>query len=154
MLGLAEGARWAAAACLGIYAGAMLTEAGVLVPFWRALAPSDFLRWYAANAARLNGFFGPITVASVLLALVAAGTSFWLGHPGRWAALVAAAVMVGLLAGYFAYFEQANASFARGTLGLDAVPGALARWQLWHNVRTALSVFAFAAALLAARAAP
>jgi len=154
MLALAEWLRWAAAASLGIYAGAMLTEAGVLVPFWRTLAPGEFLRWYAGNATRLNGFFGPITIAGVLFALLAAALSLWQGHPGRWWALVAAGVMAALLAGYFAYFEQANARFAHATIAPDAVPAALERWQLRHNVRTALSVLAFFAALSAARAVP
>lgn len=154
MLAFGEGLRWAAAASLGIYAGAMLTEAGVLVPFWRALAAPDFLRWYAANAARLNRFFGPLTVAGVLSTLLAAAASLWQAHPGRWSAVVAAAVMAGLLAGYFVYFEQANARFAQGAIAPDDVPRALARWQLWHNVRTGLSLLAFVAALSAARTAP
>lgn len=154
MVAFGEALRWAAAASLGVYAGAMLTEAGVLVPFWRALVPADFLRWYAANAARLNGFFGPLTIAAVLSTLLAAATSLWQAHPGRWPALLAAVVMAALLAGYFAYFEQANASFARGTIAPDDVPSALARWQLWHNVRTAFSLLAFVAALSAARATP
>lgn len=152
MLALGEALGWAAVASLGVYAGAMLTEAGVLVPFWRALAPEDFLRWYAANATRLNRFFGPLTIAAVLSTLLAAATSLWQAHPARWPALIAAAVMAGLLAGYFAYFERANASFAEGTIAPDDVPNALARWQLWHNVRTALSMLAFAASLAAASA--
>lgn len=152
MLTIAEALRWVAAASLGIYAGAMLTEAGVLVPFWRELPPADFLRWYRANTGRLNGFFGAVTVAAVLFALLAAATSLWQGHPGRWWAVAAAVVPLGLLGGYFAYFEPANVSFAEGTIAPDAVPAALARWHLWHNVRTALTVLAFVASLLAARA--
>ena len=151
---LSEVLRWLAAVSLGLYAGTMLAEAGVLVPFWRELPPGDFLRWYAANTKRLNGFFGIFTVAGVLAALLAAATSLWTGHPGRFWAATAAVVMAALLAGYFVYFEEANASFAHATIAPAEVPAALARWQLWHNVRTVLSVLAFVAALLAARAAP
>src|SRR5512139_415517 len=80
MLVLAETLRWVAAAILGIYAGSMLTEGGVLVPFWRSLPATEFLRWYGANAGRLNGFFGAVTIASLLLALLAAAASLWQGH--------------------------------------------------------------------------
>jgi hypothetical protein len=153
MLVLAEALRWAAAAALGIYAGAMLTEGGVLVPFWRGLAPAEFLRWYAANARRLNAFFGALTVAALVASVLAAAASLWEGHPGRGSAVAAAGVMVGLLAAYFAYFERANASFAQATIAVDAVPAALARWRRWHDVRMVCSVAAFAAALSAVRAA-
>jgi hypothetical protein len=143
--------RYAAAAALGIYAGAMLTEGGVLVPFWRALAPAEFLRWYAANAQRLLAFFGPVTSISGVLALLAAVASFWEGHPGRWWALAAALIALVVIGGYFLYFEQANASFAAATITVEAVPAELARWSAWHNARSVLVVAALAASLLAIR---
>lgn len=146
--------RWLSAASLGIFAGAMLTEGGVLVPFWRALTPEEFLRWYAANAARLLAFFSPVTSASVVLALLAAAGSLWEGHPGRWLACLAAVLMVVAVASFFVYFEQANASFAAGTIPVDAVPAELARWAAWHHARTVISLLAFAAALLAIRQSP
>ena len=34
---------------LGVAAGAMLAEGAVLVPWWRAMPPEAFLRWYADN---------------------------------------------------------------------------------------------------------
>ena len=143
--------RYLAAASLGIFAGAMLTEAGVLVTFWRSLAPAEFLRWYAANAQRLLAYFSPVTSVSAVLAILAAVASLWQGHPGRWYALAAAVLAVGIVASFFVYFEQANASFAAATIALDAVPAELARWSAWHNARTVLSLVALAASLLALR---
>ena len=154
MAQLCDVLRYLAAASLGIFAGAMLTEAGVLVPFWRSLAPADFLRWYAANAERLLAYFSPVTAVTAVLALLAALASFWEGHPGRWWALVAAALALAIVAGFFVYFEQANASFAAGTIAVDAVTAELGRWSAWHNARTALSVIALAASLLAIRHSP
>jgi Domain of unknown function (DUF1772) len=143
--------RYLSAASLGVFAGAMLTEGGVLVPFWRALAPEDFLRWYAANAGRLLAFFSPVTAVSAVLALLAAVGSFWEGHPGRWWALGAALLVLAAVVSFFVYFEHANASFERATIAVDAVPAELARWGAWHNARTAVSLAALAAALLALR---
>ena len=48
---------------LGLSAGALLAEAGVLVPFWQAQKPEAFLDWYRENASRLLGFFGPLEAA-------------------------------------------------------------------------------------------
>ncbi len=55
------------------------------------------------------------------------------------------------MASFFVYFERANASFAEGTIAVDAVPAELARWSAWHDVRTLLSMLALGASLLALR---
>ena len=146
--------RYLSAASLGIFAGAMLTEAGVLVPFWRSLPPDEFLRWYSANAKRLFAYFSPVTSMSAVLAIAAAVASLWEGHPGRWYALGAAGLALAIVASFFVYFEHANASFAAATIAVDAVPAELTRWSAWHHARTALSVVALAASLLAIRQAP
>jgi hypothetical protein len=143
--------RYAAAASLGIYAGAMLTEGGVLVPYWRSLAPAEFLRWYAANAQRLLAFYGPVTSISGILTLLSAVASLWEGHPGRWWALAATLIALVVIGSYFLYFEQANASFAAATIAVEAVPAELARWGTLHNARSALCVAALVASLLAIR---
>lgn len=141
--------RLLAAAALGLYAGAMLTEGFVLVPFWRSLSPAEFLRWYAANDRRLVGFFGPVTSAAGITALAAAGVSLWEGHPGRWPIVLAAALMVVSIAAFFVYFERANARFASASIAVDDVAAELARWHTWHNARTVLSGVALAASLAA-----
>ena len=143
--------RWGSVAALGIFTGAMLTEGGVLVPFWRALGPEEFLRWYAANGERLLAFFSPVTTVAAVLALLAGLGSLWEGHPGRWWALAAAGLALLAVASFFVYFERANESFAAATIAVDAVPAELARWSAWHTARTVVSVLAFGASLLAVR---
>lgn len=141
-----EVVRFLSAASLGLFAGGMLTEGCVLVSYWRSLAPAEFLAWYAANAQRLQGFFGPLTTVTALLSLAAALVSLWEGHPSRWLTLLAAVVMV---ATFFLYFGKANASFAKGSLGVDEVAAELTRWARWHWWRTGLSFVAWAAAMMA-----
>lgn len=140
--------RWLSMASLGVFLGAMLTEGCVLVPYWRSLAPTDFFAWYALNDRRLMGFFGPLTSITALLALAAALVSTWQGHPGRWPALVAAALAVVVVSTFFVYFQRANESFAAASISAAELPAALTRWATWHWTRTALSAVAFAAALL------
>src|SRR3954471_21285124 len=67
---------------LAVYVGAMLTEGMVLVPYWRALPPNDFFTWYRANDERLVGFFGPLTVVPLVLAVATAGLAFAAGGDG------------------------------------------------------------------------
>ena len=147
---LADGIRQLSAAALGIFFGSQLTEGLVLVPYWRALPPEQFLAWYAANDRRLLRYFGPLTTTTALLAIAAAVVTWWEGGAALAAALVAAVVMAAIVAGFFVYFEAANQRFATAAIPPTAVPGELARWNAWHWARTVRAGIAFAAALAAA----
>ena len=136
---------------LGLAAGAMLAEGGVLVPFWRSLPAEAFLAWYAANASRLVDFYGPLEIASAVLALVAAGRHLYAREHAAPFFVVAAALAIAVLLMFPLYFRDANASFATGTIARDAVPTELRRWGSWHWTRTAMGVAAFAAAVRGAQ---
>ena len=136
------------AGSLGLFAGSMLTEACVLVPYWRSLEPPEFLGWYGKNGHRLQGFFGPLTIITGLLAIAAAGLSVWQGLPGRWLLLAAAVIIVLVISTFYIYFGKANASFTAAPLPVKDVPSELVRWATWHWWRTGLSFLALAAALL------
>jgi hypothetical protein len=139
------------AAFLGVFAGAMLTEGCVLVPYWRSLSPDEFLAWYAAHGHLLQSFFGPLTTVTGLLAIAAAALSFWQRHPDRVSTLLAALIMVAVTSTFFLYFQKANASFAAATLPVDMVAPELIRWATWHWCRTALSFAALAASMRSLR---
>ena len=139
-----------AVASLGIFFGAMLTEGLVLVPYWRSLPAEAFYSWYAANDKRLLGFFGPLTWLAALSALAAAVVSLWTAHPGRWYAAVTAACLLVVVSMFFVYFEQANAAFSAGGMPANELRAELDRWAAWHWVRSALSLVALSAAILAA----
>lgn len=149
---LGDALRLLSAASLGIFVGAQLTEGLVLVPYWRALPPEQFLRWYAANDKRLLGYFGPLTSGTALLAIAAALATWWESATGRLVgASIAALVMIAIVASFLVYFERANKSFAAASIAPSAVAAELARWNAWHWARTVLAAVAFAAALLALR---
>lgn len=139
------------AGAIGVYTGAMLTEGSVLVPHWQSLAPAAFYDWYGANDERLLGFFGPLTTAAALLALGAALAAFITRHPGRWAALAAAVLMLGTVSMFFLYFAEANAQFSAAGFPAESLPDELARWAAWHRTRTVMAVVALAAALIPLR---
>jgi hypothetical protein len=85
---------------------------------------------------------------AALLALGAALLALWTRRPGRWLALLSAALSFAAAATYVLYFQQANASFSAASIAPSALPGELARWAAWHWVRTAISIAALGAALL------
>ncbi len=135
-------------ASMGIFVGSMLTEGCVLVPYWRSLSTPDFFSWYAENGQRLQGFFGPLTTITALLAIAAATFSLWEKHSNKWLALIAAIISLAIVSTFFIYFKNANASFAAANLNIDELAKELTRWSIWHWSRTGLSFVAFAFSLL------
>ena len=131
----------------GIFAGAQLAEACLLVPYWRSLRAEEFFDWYEENDRRLAALFGPLTIAITLtsLAFTIAAIATW--HPGRWSAVLSTVVAGVVLAGFFAYFNDVNARFAAGRIPPEDVPAELSRWALLHWVRTSLALVAFVALL-------
>jgi hypothetical protein len=140
--------RFLSTASLGIFFGAMLTEGCVLLPYWRSISPKEFFGWYAANSQRLQGFFGPLTTGTVLLAIVTAIGSLWEHHPTQWLAVLIAVISIAVVSTFFLYFQKANASFITASLNTDEVAVELARWAMWHWWRTGLSFVAFLMAML------
>lgn len=140
--------RFLSTAALGIFFGAMLTEGCVLLPYWRSIAPTEFLGWYAANSQRLHGFFSPLTTGTALLAIVTAIGSLWEHHPTQWLATIVAVISIAVVSTFFLYFQKANTSFATASLSTDDVAVELTRWAIWHWWRTGLSFVAFAMAML------
>jgi hypothetical protein len=140
-----------AAVVLGVAAGALVTEGAVLVPTWRALAPTDFLAWYRRHAGLLFRFFGTLEVVALLAALAAFALDWRAQGAPSLPRAVAAALCLAVLAVFPLYFQRVNASFEQATIALDRVPAELARWARWHWARTALALGAAIAAVLAAR---
>jgi Domain of unknown function (DUF1772) len=137
------------AAALGLFVGALLTEALVLVPMWRSLSPPEFFVLHAAHAHRLYAFFAPLTATATSLALVAAITSLVASPSKSLPAVLAAVLALLILATYFFYFRRANARFADASIQTEDLPLELARWAAWHWLRTIFGLAAFALALLA-----
>jgi uncharacterized membrane protein len=132
---------------LGLSAGAMLTEAIVFVPFWQSLSPSEFLKWFAENEPLLVEFFGSLQTISVILILVTT-VLFWLrNHRGKYLAAFALLLVIGVIALFFIYFQNVNASFVKATIAIDNVKSELAWWRFWQWVRTVLGIGAFVSAI-------
>lgn len=137
-------------AAIGVFAGAMLTEAGVLVPYWRTLTAEAFFAWYASNDQRLLGFFGPVTVVALIASAVAALAAFVAGDPGRWLAMLALTLMVVCAMMFPLYFKAANARFSAADIRAADLPEALAEWASWHRRRTIIALAALLASAVAA----
>lgn len=130
---------------LGLFAGSLLTEGALLVPYWRTLSSDEFFGRHGEFGPRLFRYFFPVTNAAVWLSIVSAV----LGGFDNGYRVVAALLCVAALATFFLYFRKANAAFADHSLSESDLPAELARWAVWHWLRTVLTLLSFACAVIA-----
>jgi hypothetical protein len=134
---------------LGVFAGSLLTEALLLVPFFRSLSFADFNRLHSDFGPRLYQFYAPLTISATLVPVVTAAATL-LDYPRINVFALAAAVLVLMILGtYFLYFRAANLAFTEKRLDEAALAKELARWAKVHTFRTTLALGAFAASVLA-----
>lgn len=139
----------AAAALLGLLAGALLAEGALLVPYWRTLSAEQFYALHPTYGPLLYRFYAPLTVAAPLAALLSAAVATALGADRAAAAWGAALLALALVACYGLFFRRANDAFSRHAVPAADLPAALARWAAWHRARVVIAILAFVCSLLA-----
>lgn len=134
---------------LGLFAGSLLTEALLLVPYFRSLSFEEFNRLHREFGPRLYRYYAPLTISATVVPLAAAAAAI-LEYPriNLFAWLAAALVLV-ILATYVIYFRAANLAFAERRFDEPALAKELALWAGVHTFRTALAMCAFIASVLA-----
>ena len=142
-----------ATVCLGLLAGALLTEAAVLVPFWRSISRQTFSVLHEGVAPRLYAYFAPLTIATVLLAAtsgVVAVASEPMGA-ADWLTIGSSVLAISLLGFYRLYFDRANRVLPELARNEDPTKliAELQRWQTIHNVRTGVCLASFVCAVFA-----
>ncbi len=140
---LLEALQTISVAVIGLLTGSLLTEAMILVPYWRKMEPEEFLRLHGTMGPSLYRYFAPLTAAGTMIPIVTGVYSMVLAPSS-----VGLSAMVALLAGmmfctYFVYFKGANESFETRSIGVEAVANELRRWAAWHWLRVAIGLIAF-----------
>lgn len=133
----------------GLLAGALLTEAMVLVPFWRKLAPGEFLTRHGDMAPLLFRFYAPLTVLGTSLPIITMLIALLFNDSSQVLWIGSGSIAIALLSIYFVYFKSANARFESGKLEDSELETELVRWAYWHNFRTNLACIGFLLSLIA-----
>jgi len=133
---------------LGLLVGSLLTEAMILVPYWRTMEPKEFLSLHSTLGPRLFMYFAPLTILATILPVLSAVMPVLLGTTSHWLSVVPAVITLVMLAIYFAYFKGANDSFKSGSVGVDGLSEELTKWAKWHWTRVILGMAAFFTSLL------
>lgn len=56
---------------LGLLVGSLLTEAMILVPYWRTMDAKESLRLHSTMGPKLYSYFAPLTVAATIVPVIA-----------------------------------------------------------------------------------
>jgi hypothetical protein len=128
---------------VGLFAGSLLLEGMVLVPFWRTMDADSFFHFHGEFGPRLFGYFAPLTTIAVTLPVVNAMAGFLSKNGHDLWAWMAAGLLLVVAATFPLYFKAANQSFADRSLTNDALPTELSRWSKVHSFRTVLALLAF-----------
>ena len=123
---------------LGLFAGSLLTEATILVPYWRRMKPTDFFSLHSSLGPNLFRYYAPLTTLAVVLAVT---TSVMVGISNiPW--LICAGLCLSALAIFFIYFRKANNRFATHDINENELSSELQRRSNWHWLRTIMVIVA------------
>ena len=132
----------------GLLAGALLTEAFILVPYWKKMPSDEFLRLHHTMSPSLFRYYAPLTVAGSALPIITSSLYFNL-YGGNWSWwFMSGFCAISLLGFYFGFFKNANLAFATGK-DPKIAQAILEKWALLHNMRTVIAVVGFVASLAA-----
>ena len=133
---------------LGLLVGSLLTEAIILVPYWRTMPAKEFLALHHSLGPKLLAYFKPLTILATFAPVLTAVVTFVLGEVFHWLSIVPAVLTLIMLVIYFGYFKGANESFKSGSVGAEGLADELARWAKWHWLRVVIGCVAFFVSLL------
>ena len=133
---------------LGVFAGSLVTEAMLLVPYWRTLTMAQFYALHHDFGPRLFRYFAPLTILATLLPIASAGRGFLGAGQHDPIAWLSAALTVAVTLSFPLYFKAANQAFADRKLNETELPRELARWDRVHTVRTVLALLGFATSVV------
>ena len=126
---------------IGLYAGSLLTEATILVPYWRRMDPAEFFKLHGTLGPKLFQFYAPLTS-------IAVGAAILSGVFGNTWQMAAGGLCATALVIFFLYFKKANQAFAEHSFANEALDSKLSDWARWHWLRTVIVIGAFAASAI------
>lgn len=130
-------------AVLGIFLGAQVAEALLIVPYWKSMTADQFYTFYKRFGGAIHRFFAPLTIASTVLPIILLVLGV-LTADKRIALLIALVFCVMIFFGtFFVFFKTANRRFKEENIKPTELVAALKVWGRWHWFRVSFESIAF-----------
>ncbi len=133
---------------LGIFLGAQLAEAKLLVPYWKTLSADDFFELHETYGTKIHSFFAPLTIAATAIPLLTVGLTFLHQSESLILYVILGIATLAFFSTYFLYFKTANGKFTARSISNEELPGELYKWEIWHWGRIWFECLAFGCSLL------
>ena len=133
---------------LGIFLGTQLTEAALIVPYWKGLSPDDFFTFYKTYGKKIHQFYSPLTIAATILPVIALVWSLLTKQKVDLLLWIMVVFTLMFFLTYFSYFKEANMSFTERTITNEILPYKLTEWANWHWGRISCETVAFVCGLI------
>ncbi len=133
---------------LGIFLGTQLTEAILMVPYWKSLTPNEFFQLHKTYGNKIYRFFAPITIVATIIPLVTAILIIQSSSTVNWSVLIMGISVIAFFATYFLYFKHANSNFENRSIHDHDLSKALINWEHWHWTRVSFELIAFLSSLI------
>ncbi|MEM7372556.1 MAG: DUF1772 domain-containing protein [Bacteroidota bacterium] len=126
---------------IATFCGVMLCIYTSHLPFWKQVAPDDFLHWFSTYSGGISDATGPLGILSLILPVVTLAVT-WSNSNSRIYWLLASLLMVGVIAITMIFFVKANTSFMNKTISVEAIPETLVTWGRLHFIRITMTSLA------------
>lgn len=133
---------------LGIFLGAQITEACLIVPFWKSLNADEFFKFQRNYGKAVHSFFAPITILAAFIPLISAGYHVFYQFDNLLLFGLMGLSSLAFFSTFFLYFKHANRRFAERDVSNEKLPFELRRWGNWHWVRVCFEFITFGCSLL------
>ncbi|RBW63174.1 hypothetical protein DS884_00435 [Tenacibaculum sp. E3R01] len=134
---------------LGIFLGAQIAEAFLLVPYWKNLKENDFFELHKVYGKKIHHFFAPLTIAAVFVPLITIIVHiFCQTNKNNLLLGVMGFSTIAFFLTYFLYFRKTNKSFSERSIDNKKLQKELIKWGNWHWSRIFFEFIAFICSLL------
>ncbi|WP_435262961.1 hypothetical protein [Tenacibaculum sp. nBUS_03] len=134
---------------LGVFLGAQIAEAFLLVPYWKNLKEDDFFKLHKIYGKKIHRFFAPLTIMAVFFPLITIGVYIIYQKNNNYLLLgIMGFSVIAFFLTYFLYFRKTNKNFSERSIHNKKLKEELIKWGKWHWSRITFEFIAFICSLL------
>ena len=127
-------------AIFSIFIGSQITEAILLVPYWKSLSTHDFQAYYKQFGPSIGQFYTILTIVAALIPVSMAIYCKRINSNALKLALSSTFFAILFIACFYVYFKGTNELFYQAALSDVELKRELIIWNYWHWGRIVLEL--------------
>ena len=139
-------------ALYSVFLGSQITEACLLVPYWKSLSPLEFYEYYSQFGRLIGRFYTILTVISTMTTVYISIHCFAKSSRARNFTLISCFFVIAYIALFYIYFKGANQKFYIASFNSHQLKTELENWQCCHWLRVTFEFLTLTFLILALNA--